>query len=105
MSPKTTNEKLTSTEAKFKKLIDEGKVTYTVIKLGDAIPESLKLLKGELFLEKMPGLPSPKLTPKAVKVLPCKFCGREFEQSGQGFRNRMEHYAYRKRNGGECLKE
>ncbi|GAI60167.1 unnamed protein product, partial [marine sediment metagenome] len=38
---KTQNEKLTANEAKFKKLIDEGRVKYNVIKLGDAIPQPL----------------------------------------------------------------
>ena len=100
---KTERDKLTANEIQFKKLIEEGKVAYRVIRLGDAIPQPLKQLKGELFLDKLPELSPPKLgAKKPLKVLPCKYCGTEFEQSGQGFKQRMDHYAYRKRNDGEC---
>ena len=101
---KTERDKLTPNEAKFKKLIDEGKVVYRVVRLGDAIPQPLKELKGKLFIEDSLSLmPTPKLkVSRLLKVPPCKFCGMEFEQSGQGFRQRMEHYSHRKANNGQC---
>lgn len=100
---KTERDKLTSNETRFKRLIEEGKVVYRVIRLGDAIPQPLKQLKGELFLDKLPKLPQPNLkAAMPLKVPPCKHCGAEFDQSGQGFKKRMDHYAYRKRNGGKC---
>lgn len=98
---KTDRDKLTDNEKKFQQLLNEGKVTYSVVRLGDPMSQPLKELFGDQIIEMVPRLPIAK-PEKRLTVRPCKYCGREFEQSGHGFKERMNHYAYRKRNGGGC---